>query len=71
MSRDLQTKREELKALFRKLVDEAHEAGRPAVANVYYGRIIRVDAGRYDDRIDEHIATMRGATLPPKLTIRA
>lgn len=58
---ELRKKREEMKALLRKEMEKAREAGRPALARIMYGRTISVDAGRYDDKLDEHIAELRAA----------
>jgi hypothetical protein len=55
----IRRKREALKTLLGLQRDNAHADGRGALANMYAGYIIRVDAGRYDDRLDNFIAEAR------------
>jgi hypothetical protein len=52
-------KRETLKALLGLRRDNALSDGRGALADMYAGYIIRVNAGRYDDRLDDFIAESR------------
>lgn len=56
---DVKRKREELKGLLRKAQERAEADGKPATGRVYWGRTISVNAGRYDDRLDEEIAKLR------------
>lgn len=52
-------KRATLTALLQQQRDKALADGRGTIANMFFGYIIRVDAGRYDDRLDDMIAEAR------------
>lgn len=56
--------RELLKQVLREKMDEAHAMGRTGLANVFYGQIIRTDAGRYDRQLREKINSLRMEQVP-------
>lgn len=55
----IRRKRETLKALLSELRTKALADGRGTLANMFTGYIIRTEAGRYDDRLDDFIAEQR------------
>jgi hypothetical protein len=52
-------KRRQAILLLQDKLDEALAANRGTLANVYAGQIYRINAGRYDHRLDEFIAELR------------
>lgn len=56
---EIATKRRTLRDLLGQQKHLMAAEGRGAMANMYYGYQVRVDKGRYDDRLDEMIAEAR------------
>jgi hypothetical protein len=61
MNADIRAKRATAKRLIATKIEQARKEGRGALANMYFGYGIRINAGRYDDLLDEFIAELREA----------